>query len=86
VSRPPRGFDRETGELIDADGKKRVLSDDEMAHYWWTEAIQAMKADQPEASAHAHAKSEFYKHRARAARKQKAAERAAAKAAKTPKK
>ena len=75
MTRPPRSFDRETGELIDADGKKRVLSDDEMAQYWWTEAIQAMKADQPEASAHAHAKSEFYKHRAKAARKQKAAER-----------
>ena len=81
MSRPPRGFDRETGELIDADGKKRVLSDDEMAHYWWTEAIQAMKADQPEASAHAQAKSEFYRHRAKAEKKRKAAERAAGKTA-----
>jgi hypothetical protein len=75
VSRPPRSFDPETGELVDADGNRRVLSDDEMAHYWWTEAIQATKADQPEAAAHAQAKSEFYKHRARAARKRKAAEK-----------
>ena len=75
MSRPPRSFDRETGELVDADGNKRILSDDEMAHYWWTESIQAMKADQPEASAHAQAKSEFYKHRARAVRKRNAAEK-----------
>jgi hypothetical protein len=75
VSRVPRSFDPETGELIDADGNKRVLSDDEMAHYWRTEAIQAMKADQPEASAQAQAKSEFYKHRSRAARKRKAADK-----------
>lgn len=77
--RPPRSFNRETGELVDADGVSRILSDDEMAHYWWTESIQAAKADQPEASAHAQAKSEFYKHRARAAKKQKAAERKAPK-------
>ena len=75
MSRAPRSFDRETGELVDADGNKRILSDDEMAHYWWTESIQATKADQPEAAAHAQAKSEFYKHRARAAKKQKAADK-----------
>ena len=77
--RPPRSFNAETGELVDAEGVARTLSDDEMAHYWWTEAIAANKADAPEAAAHAHAKSEFYKHRAKAAKKQKAA-------AKTPKK
>jgi hypothetical protein len=77
--KPPLGFNPETGALVDADGNQRVLSDDEMARYWWTEAIQATKADAPEAAAHAQAKSEFYRHRAKAARKQKAAE-------KTPKK
>jgi hypothetical protein len=71
----PRSFDPETGELVDADGVKRVLSDDEMAQYWWTEAISANKADQPEAADRAHAKAEFYRHRAKAARKQKAAEK-----------
>jgi hypothetical protein len=75
VSRPPRSFDPETGELVDADGVKRVLGDDEMAHYWWTECIAAAKADQPEAAAHAQGKSEFYRHRAKAAKKQKAAEK-----------
>ncbi len=74
--RPPRSFNRETGELVDADGVKRVLSDEEMAQYWWTEAIAANQADAPEAAADAHAKSEFYRHRAKAARKQKAAEKA----------
>jgi hypothetical protein len=77
--KPPRSFDPKTGELVDADGNTRILSDDEMARYWWTEAIAANKADAPEAAAHAHAKSEFYRHRAKAAKKQKAAE-------KTPKK
>jgi hypothetical protein len=80
--RPPRSFNRETGALIDADGVSRILSDDELAQYWRIEATQAFKADALEASAHAMAKHELYKHRARAARKQKAAERAA----KTPKK
>ena len=78
----PRSFNSETGELVDADGATRTLSDDEMARYWWTEAIAANQADAWEAAANAHAKSEFYRHRARAAKKQKAAE----KAAKTPKK
>jgi hypothetical protein len=72
--RLPRSFDRETGELVDADGVSRILSDEEMAQYWWTESIAATKADAPEAAAHAHAKSEFYRHRAKAARKPKAAE------------
>jgi hypothetical protein len=71
--KPPRSFNRETGELVDADGNARILSDDEMAHYWWTEAIAANKADAPEAAADAHAKSDFYRHRAKAAKKQKAA-------------
>jgi hypothetical protein len=71
----PRSFNRETGELVDADGVARTLSDGEMAQYWWTEAIAANKADAPEAAATAHAKSEFYRHRAKAARKQKAAEK-----------
>ncbi len=35
----------------------------------------ANKADAPEAAAHAQAKSEFYRHRAKAAKKQKAAEK-----------
>jgi len=83
--RPPRSFNPETGELVDADGVARTLSDDEMARYWWTEAIAANRADAWEAAADAHGKSEFYKRRARAAKKQKAAERAAAKAAQTPK-
>ena len=73
--KPPRSFNRETGELVDADGVKRVVTDDEMAQYWWTEAIAAHKADAPEAAADAQLKSEFYRHRASAAKKQKAAER-----------
>jgi hypothetical protein len=74
--RPPRSFNRETGELVDAEGNARILSDEEMAQYWWTEAIAATKADAPEASAHAQAKSEFYRHRAKAKKKQRAAEKA----------
>ena len=72
--RLPRSFDRETGELVDADGVSRILSDDEMARYWETEAIAATKGDAPEAAAHAQGKATFYRKRAKATRKQKASE------------
>lgn len=72
---PPLSFDREPGELVEADGTRRILSDDEMAHYWETEARAAMMAGQDDASWDAQAKCEYYKHRARAARKARAAAR-----------
>jgi hypothetical protein len=72
----PLEFNRETGELTEADGTKRILSDDEMVRFWEAEARSAFAAEDESWTA-AHAKAEFYRHRARAAHKALAAQRKA---------
>jgi hypothetical protein len=71
----PRSFDPKTGELISASGERRILTDEEMAAYWHGEAAGAARLEQGDAASDAMWKAEFYKHRARAQRKQRSAER-----------
>lgn len=71
----PRSFNGETGELVDADGNARILSDAEMARYWETEAIAAHREGAAEAADRAQGKAMFYRKRARSAAQRKAAEK-----------